>query len=165
MRLKAHSNHNLKGHLYRNFQIKLTTYLKVGRRPKGSLNAKGRRPKAKMKLAIVGSRNYHNYEEFKQNILNILTVDNLSIGEIISGGASGADKLAERFAAEYQIPIKVFKPEWKKYGKAAGPLRNQQIIEECTHVIAFPSVQGKGTQDSIRKAQLLGKPIKIIYID
>ncbi len=119
----------------------------------------------KVKLAIVGSRNYHNYEEFKQHILNMLIIENLSIEEIISGGAAGADKLAERLAAEYQIPLKVFEPDWKKYGRAAGPLRNQQIIENCTHVIAFPSVQGKGTQDSIRKAQLLGKPIKIIYID
>jgi hypothetical protein len=49
---------------------------------------------------------------------------------------------------------------WKK----AGLLRNTDIINESTHVIAFPNDKGSGTQDSIRKAQKLGKIVKVIYI-
>ena len=63
------------------------------------------------------------------------------------------------------FPIKIFKPDWLKYGKAAGPIRNQQIIEYATHVIAFPSKTGKGTQDSIIRAKKLNRKLIICPID
>ena len=82
----------------------------------------------------------------------------------MSGGAKGADTLAENWAEEYGIPITIFRPDWKAYGKAAGPIRNTDIVNECTHMIAFPSVKGKGTQDSIKKAKENGKLVEIFYI-
>ena len=121
-----------------------------------------------MKLGLVGSRNFHNYESFKTAILKTLISwekEIVDIQLIVSGGASGADSLAEYFADEYKIPIKIFYPDWRCYGKRAGILRNSDIVNSSTHLIAFPSREGKGTQDSISKALKRKIPVKVLYID
>lgn len=109
-----------------------------------------------MKVAVIGSRTFDKYE----SVYNILS--KLKITEIISGGAKGADSLAERYAKENNIPTKIFLPDWETYGKKAGFLRNTQIIEECEMVVAFWDGESKGTKDSLDKAEKLGKKVMII---
>lgn len=114
-------------------------------------------------LGIVGYRGYTNYEEFSQHIDEYIK----EIGKpdfIISGGARGADTMAEKYALEHQIPTKIFKPDWDKHGKAAGIMRNTDIIQNSTHVIAFLSPKSIGTVDSINKAKKFNKLLKIIDI-
>lgn len=121
-----------------------------------------------MKLTIVGSRNYNDYTQFKNVINETLKKWNYKITDIekiISGGAKGADSLAEKFAKENNIILTIYQPDWKTFGKAAGIMRNTDIINDCTHVIAFPSHQGSGTQDSIRKAKKDNKIIEVFWID
>jgi len=109
-----------------------------------------------MKVAVIGSRTFDKYE----SVYNVLS--KLKITEIISGGAKGADSLAERYAKENNIPTKIFLPDWETYGKKAGFLRNTQIIEECEMVVAFWDGESKGTKDSLDKAEKLGKKVMII---
>lgn len=118
-----------------------------------------------IKLAIVGSRTYKNYKQFSNivdNYIKFLDNDNI---QIVSGGANGADTLAEKYAKENNYTTIIYKPDWQKYGKIAGILRNTYIAEECTHLIAFPSKEGRGTQDTIKKIKKMNKPHKIFYID
>jgi hypothetical protein len=96
-----------------------------------------------LKLAIIGSRSFTDYSSFKKRIQYI------NIGEIVSGGANGADSLAEQYAKENNIPIKIFKPNWEKFGKSAGYIRNKQIIDYADQVVAFWDYQSKGTKHSI----------------
>jgi predicted Rossmann fold nucleotide-binding protein DprA/Smf involved in DNA uptake len=112
-----------------------------------------------MKLAVIGSRNFNDYEQLKKEI-NKLSFSK-DINEIISGGAKGADSLAEKYANEYRIKLTVFKPDWN-IGKHAGFLRNTQIIESSDAVIAFWDGQSKGTLDSLNKAKKLNKIVVII---
>jgi len=83
-------------------------------------------------------------------------------------GATGADTIGEKWAAAHNIPTQIFKPEWRNangvYDKAAGVKRNSDIVNACTHMIAFPSDEGKGTQDSIRKAKLQCKIVVKVKI-
>ena len=109
-----------------------------------------------MKVAVVGSRGFNNYNKVVE------TLSGLKITEIVSGGAVGADKLGERYANENNIPTKIFIPDWEKYGKSAGFKRNTQIIEEAEFVVAFWDMESKGTKDSISKAEKLGKKVLII---
>lgn len=125
-----------------------------------------------IKLAIVGSRNFTNYKIFKQIVLNTiedfkLKYPNFDYSDItiVSGGADGTDLMAERFAEENNYELTVFEADWNKYGKAAGPIRNTKIVNECTHLIAFPSKTGSGTQDSIKKAKDLNKRLHVYQID
>lgn len=123
-----------------------------------------------MNLAIVGSRTFSNYDNFEQHVLDTLKewdYDVKSIEKIISGGAKGADTLAKMFANNHGIHLVEYLPDWNKHGKAAGIIRNADIVNACDHIIAFPSKNGKGTQNSIQRAQnsVPPKKIKVIFID
>ena len=125
-----------------------------------------------MKLAIVGSRNFTDYELFKEKSQEFLLkwkesdqefdIDNIVV---VSGGAKGTDSLAEQWADEKGYEKTIFYPDWKRWGRGAGLKRNTQIVEECTHMIAFPSKSGRGTQDSIRKEQKGLIPIQICWYE
>ena len=110
-------------------------------------------------LGIVGTRNPKiPFEEF----CKFLKGYNPDL--IVSGGAKGIDSYAEEYARMKAIPVKIFLPEYSKYGKSATFIRNQQIIDSATRLIAFPSIESKGTYDSIRRAERSNKEIKIIQI-
>jgi hypothetical protein len=69
------------------------------------------------------------------------------------GGARGADALAKEWAKTHPDIVRWgCKAEWKKYGPAAGPLRNQRMLEWLPDlVVAFSG--GKGTADMVRRAR------------
>lgn len=76
------------------------------------------------------------------------------IDVLIHGGADGADKLAAAWGARSDhTRVLSFPANWRKYGKRAGPLRNQRMLDEGKPdiVIAFPG--GKGTADMVRRAE------------
>lgn len=112
-----------------------------------------------VKLAIIGSRNFVDYSYMKSAILEHFDISSLTT--IISGGATGADKLAEKFAEEYNLAKEIYYPNWKTYGRAAGPIRNKQIIDNCDACIAFPINESKGTYNAIKLCQKNNKPVII----
>lgn len=114
-----------------------------------------------MKLAIVGSRNFNNYKVLEET----LSTFEEPITEIISGGATGADALAEEWAKKNDIPITIHKAEWSKYGRAAGPKRNKKIIEACDACVAFWDGKSKGTKNSIELSKKAGKTTKVVIGD
>jgi phosphoribosylpyrophosphate synthetase len=85
----------------------------------------------------------------------------MNIAKIISGGANGADKIAEQFANNYNIPFIEIRADWR-LGKAAGILRNTEIIKQADIIIAFWDGKSKGTLDSINKAHLYNKELLVI---
>lgn len=109
-----------------------------------------------MKVAVIGSRGFNDYELVKT------TLSPINITLLVSGGAKGADSLGERYANENNIETLIFKPDWKKHGPAAGPLRNTDIVNNADTIIAFWDGESKGTKDSITKAEKLGKNIIIV---
>ena len=111
-----------------------------------------------MKIAVIGSRTFNDFTLLED------TLNNFNIDTIISGGAKGADKLAEEYADKYNIKTLIFEANWKKYGNAAGPIRNKFIIENADYVIAFWDGKSKGTLSSINIAKKLNKTIKIVKI-
>lgn len=112
-----------------------------------------------MKVLIAGSR----------GIVDQVTVDTaiqesgFTISEVVSGGARGVDSLGEAWAKAQGIPVKRFLPDWKTYGKAAGPIRNSDMVAYAEAVIAIWDGVSPGTGDTIRKAQTSGKPVYIKY--
>lgn len=111
-----------------------------------------------MNIAIIGSRGFANYDLLK------MTLDKLKdkITCIISGGANGADKLAERYAKENNIELKVFKANWDLHGKAAGYIRNKVIWDNSDVGIAFWDGVSKGTQHSFELAKKQNKKLLVI---
>ena len=116
-----------------------------------------------MKLAIVGSRSYNDYDKFRSE-LEIIKKEYGRSNEIITGCASGADALARRNAAENSISLKIFKADWKLNGRGAGLLRNSLIVETCDVLLAFWDGKSRGTNDSIDKAKKSDKRTLTILI-
>lgn len=84
--------------------------------------------------------------------------------EVIEGEAPGADTYARQWAEERGIVVHKFPADWAKYGKAAGPIRNKQMLEAGAEmVIAFPmSEMGRGTGNMVRQAQAAKIPVQIV---
>ena len=110
-----------------------------------------------IKYGVVGSRNFDDYEYMK----SILHWFEASC--IISGGAKGADTLAKRYADENDIKCIEFKPNWDKYGKKAGFLRNRQIVDMSDAVVAFWNGTSPGTKHTIRLAEEVGKETFVFW--
>lgn len=106
-----------------------------------------------MKILVCGGRDYKDYG------LVVTTIDDHKPTAIITGGATGADRLAGLYANVMHIPLTVYPANWKLHGKKAGHLRNQQMLDEGKPdlVIAFPG--GKGTANMIGKALFAKVPV------
>ncbi len=118
------------------------------------------------RIVIAGCRTYTRYAEAKKAIyrhLGSFKPDDTII--LLSGGCRGADQLGERFAKEEGLQIEYHIPQWEKYGRAAGPLRNKQMIEKCDAVICFWDGKSKGTASLIQYAQKFEKPLFLHMIE
>ncbi|WP_428380904.1 DUF2493 domain-containing protein [Nevskia ramosa] len=108
-----------------------------------------------MKVAVIGSRS------FADRVLLTQTLDQMEISVLISGGAKGADQLAQSYAESKRIQVEIYKPDWR-IGRGAGPVRNAKIIEACDQVVAFWDGESAGTKDAVAKARAKGRPVKVI---
>ncbi|MBQ7090835.1 MAG: DUF2493 domain-containing protein [Clostridia bacterium] len=117
------------------------------------------------KIVVAGCRNYENYEEAKKHIeACIQELKSRYDLLFLSGGCKGADRLGEQYAKENGFPVEVFSADWKKYGKAAGPKRNQKMAEAADLVLCFWDGKSRGTASMISCAEKFKKPLIIIHI-
>ena len=114
------------------------------------------------RVVIAGCRDYNNYDKAKAYIdccLCDIIEDNEIV--IVSGGACGADALGERYAKEKGFKLEKYPADWKKYGRSAGPKRNEQMAKICDCVICFWDGKSRGTRSMIEYAKKYGKPVRI----
>lgn len=81
------------------------------------------------------------------------------IGRVVTGGGPGADALAAHWARARGVTYVAEPPDWKAHGRAAGPIRNQRMLDDWapSAVVAFPG--GAGTADMVAKARAAGVPV------
>ncbi|HOV12818.1 MAG TPA: SLOG family protein [Spirochaetota bacterium] len=116
-----------------------------------------------MNIAIIGSRTFSDFETLEKFVLVNINID--KIETIISGGAVGTDRLAELFADKYKIPKDIIKPEWNRFKRGAGLVRNKEIIDKSDIIFAFWQNRSKGTEFVIREALKIGKKVKLWEVD
>ena len=109
-----------------------------------------------MRVAIVGSRNL---------MVDIAKYIPANTTEIVSGGARGVDTLAERWADQNNIPKVIFKPDYKRHGRASPIKRNVLIVEAADLVVAIWDGESRGTKFTIDYAKQVGKPVQIVLIE
>lgn len=107
-----------------------------------------------MIVGIVGSRGFTDEAFMEQMVEDAVGIENIDC--IVSGGAKGADSLGERLAIKHNIPTIIYKPNWLKYGKSAGMIRNKEIVEASDVVIAFWDGESKGTMNTIQTCMKQG---------
>jgi len=104
-----------------------------------------------LKVLITGDRNWNNKTAIKRE-LSKFPPETI----IIHGGARGADKLAGEVAKELGFQVQEYPADWQKHGKAAGPIRNQEMLEkespEYCIAFHFDLKQSKGTRDMVKRA-------------
>ena len=110
-----------------------------------------------MKVLIVGSRSIRNYD-ISEHISPETEL-------IISGGAEGADSIAEEYADKHKISKLIMRPRYDKYGKAAPLKRNELMVELADEVIALWDGISRGTKYTVEYAKKKNKTVKIVIID
>ena len=110
-----------------------------------------------MKVLIAGSRNITDYD------LSVCVPNETTL--IISGGAKGVDTLAEEYADKHKISKLILRPDYKKYGKAAPLLRNEQMVDIADYIIVIWNGQSKGTKHTLDYAKKKSKTVKIVMLN
>ena len=84
---------------------------------------------------------------------------------VVHGGAPGADRLAGVVAAGLGLSVRAYPAQWHQYGRAAGPLRNQEMLADARPdlVLAFHRnlARSRGTGDMVRRAQAAGVQVRV----
>lgn len=115
------------------------------------------------KVIIAGGRDFNNRDLLFSKCDNIL--QNIEVEEIVSGGARGADTLAERYAFGCGLNFRRFPADWDKNGRAAGIIRNSEMAEYATHLIAFWDGKSRGTKHMIDTAETKGLKVRVVRYD
>ena len=113
-----------------------------------------------MKVIIAGSRSFSDYDFLRECCDKYLKNLNGDV-EIVSGRASGADILGERYATERNYPIKKFPANWE-IGKSAGYKRNSEMAEYADALICFWDGVSRGTKHMIDLAKKRELKIRVI---
>jgi hypothetical protein len=112
-----------------------------------------------MRVLVCGGRDFADRDTVFR-ALDLLH-ERRGIDALIQGAADGADRWAAEWAFERGIPCASFPADWEMHGRAAGPIRNAQMLTEGkpNAVVAFPRQDGqigRGTADMVRQAEAAG---------
>jgi hypothetical protein len=114
-----------------------------------------------LRVLISGARTWTDLETIRRELAALP-----STTVIIHGDARGADRLAGQAAAERGLRVLACPPEWNRYGKAAGLVRNRQMLEEHRPhlLLAFhPAIDvSRGTRNMVELARKAGVPVRIV---
>lgn len=128
-----------------------------------------------MRVLVCGGREFDDWPLFCKTMDKLFEVNGLnnqSVFEtreipiyIIHGNAIGADFLARVWCNLWGFKELRYPADWRKHGKAAGAIRNQQMLDEGQPdiVVAFPG--GTGTADMVRRAKKIGVEVLEIKHD
>ena len=106
--------------------------------------------KQALRVLVCGGRDYRN----RERVYRVL--DTVQPAVVIHGDARGADTLASDWAKSRGVQCETYPAQWNRFGRRAGYLRNQQMLDEGKPdlVIAFPG--GSGTAMMAKIAQDAG---------
>jgi hypothetical protein len=117
-----------------------------------------------MRILVTGDREWTDEARVEE-----LLTDTLFEGDtLIHGAARGADTLAGEVAKRFGNEIEAYPADWKTYGKAAGVLRNQQMLDTGVDLcLAFHNDlrHSKGTKDMVKRCTKAGIPTLVVTKD
>ena len=117
---------------------------------------------SKYKVIVAGCRDFADYELLKEKCDFYLQNKKPEIIVIVSGHASGADTLGERYAQERGYETEIYPADWKTNGRAAGPIRNAQMATVADALIAFWDGKSRGTKNMIDTATKRGLQVAVV---
>jgi hypothetical protein len=103
-----------------------------------------------MRTVIAGTRNIDDYGILLEALRQCPFTKEIT--EVVSGGATGVDTLGEQWAASKCLPTKVIRPDWKRLGNKAGPIRNAKMADYASALVAVWDGKSSGTKNMIEVA-------------
>jgi len=118
------------------------------------------------RILVTGSRNWTDEYAVKQQLKNIwLSFRNADDVLVVGDCPTGVDKIARECWEFQKLPVEVHKADWNKHGRAAGPIRNQEMVDSVIDVgIAFILGESRGTRDCLRRAKKAGIPMTVFEL-
>lgn len=110
-----------------------------------------------MKTIIAGSRNISDPAVLQAAI----DASGFVITEVVWGMAKGVDTLAYEWAKAHHIRAYGYPALWVTHGRAAGPIRNQEMADAGEALIAIWDGKSRGTADMIKRAKAKGLPVYV----
>jgi len=115
-------------------------------------------------VLVTGSRHWpKNRKDAVEGALNNLLDLHYSADRFIvkvGDCPTGVDRITNDWARTMvlnHVELEVFKADWKTYGKAAGPIRNQALVDSGADVaLVFLYGKSVGTKDCARRARAAG---------
>jgi hypothetical protein len=115
-----------------------------------------------MRVLVCGGRDYgYTVDETAEMYFTLRALhEKFPITALIQGGARGADECARDWARDSKVKCVTVPADWYTHGKAAGPIRNQRMLDDFKPdlVVAFPG--GSGTADMVRRSRKAGIPVQ-----
>ena len=104
------------------------------------------------RVIIAGGRDFKDYDLLVKTMNHLLSnvKDDITV---VCGKARGADTLGEQYAKEQGYAVQYFPADWNTYGKSAGFVRNIEMAENATALIAFWDGKSSGTKHMIETAK------------
>lgn len=108
-----------------------------------------------MKAIVCGGRNQADEDRVWRG-LTYFTETFGPLASIAHGGATGVDTFAGEWAKRSGVRVSVYPARWRAEGKAAGPRRNQRMLDEFKPDVVIAFAGGRGTADMVRRAEAEG---------
>ena len=122
-----------------------------------------------MKVIIAGSRTFGDYMIAYHLVCYAIQKSGYAIKEVISGMAEGIDKAGEMWVKTNLncglITVKQFPADWKTHGKAAGPIRNEEMAKYADAAIIIWDGESKGTANMISLMEKYKKPYYLMVVE
>jgi len=112
-----------------------------------------------MRVIICGGRDFNDKAMLRKALDRLHLNHHFTL--VIDGGYGNADNFGHEWARDNGIPTERYFADWDKQGLAAGPIRNQRMLDKGRPhgVVAFPTEQSRGTWDMVKRAKLAGLKI------
>lgn len=119
------------------------------------------------RVIVAGTRTFNYYGMLELRLLEFLKGYDLKDVEIISGGASGADSLGEKFARLHGCKLTIIEADWNQFGRKAGIIRNAQMAKYAAEIpesicICFWDGASNGTKNMMEQAEKFGL---VLYVN
>lgn len=112
------------------------------------------------RVIIAGGRNFNDYQLLSTTMDYLLCNVTEEI-TVVCGKARGADTLGEQYAMERGYRVDYYPADWKRFGKRAGYLRNEQMAQNADALVAFWDGESRGTKLMIDLAKQYGLKVRI----
>lgn len=100
-----------------------------------------------MRIVCTGGRDFKEWA-LVTHLLETLKPKDIFVGDC----PTGLDLLVRQWGTSTGCKLKIFYADWNLHGKAAGPIRNREMLEAAGDALVFAFKGGRGTADCVRQA-------------